>query len=99
MPSKKKQKTRKAKVCVKVQKRRKCKEIKIKSGIWPEGAFSSVKKLFEAAKKMAKKDGYATVIRRLNLIRIWNKNRNPKLAKRIENVMERLKKMHARGEI
>ena len=94
-----KAKTQKAKICVKKKRRMKCKEIKIKRGIWPEGAFSSVEKLLDAAKKMAKKDGYATVIRRLNIIKIWNKNKNPRLAKRVETVMLKLKRMHARGEI
>ncbi len=92
-------KKKKVKICVKKGNKRRCKEITIKSGIWSDKAFKSVKNLLSEAKKMVKKDGYATTIRRLNLIRIWNKNRNKALVNRIENVMERLKKMHARGEI
>lgn len=90
-----KAKIKKAQICT----NKKCKEIKIKSGVFPEGAFKSFQKLFEVAKKMAKKDGYATVVRRLNLIRIWNKNRNPKLVKRIEKVLSKLKKLKEKGEI
>ncbi len=92
-------KKKKAKICVRKGNRRRCKEITIKSGVWSDKAFSSVKNLLNEAKRMAKKDSYATTIRRLNLIRIWNKNRNEILARRITTVMERLKKMHVRGEI
>lgn len=99
MSKRTKKKVKKAKICVRTGRKLKCKQITIKTNVWKEGAFSSAKKLLEEAAKMAKKDGYATVIRRLNLIRIWNKNRNRELSKRIEKVMEKLRKMHARGEV
>jgi len=88
-----------AKICVRKGKKLKCKKIKIKSGIWKEGAFSSFEKLLKEAKKMAKKDGYATTIRRLNLVRIWNKNRNPTLSKRIEKVIKKLKTLKEAGKL
>ncbi|WP_290595824.1 MULTISPECIES: hypothetical protein [unclassified Archaeoglobus] len=90
---------KKAKICQRKGKRLVCREIKIKSDVWPDGAFDSYEKLLKAAKRMVKKDGYATVIRRLNIVRIWNKNRNPRLAKRVEKVMAKLRRLHARDEI
>ena len=74
-----------AKICA-GKKRRKCKTISIKSG-----AFSSIKRLLRASRAMVRRDGYATTIRRLNLLKVWNRSRNPTLAHRCEGVMERLK--------
>ncbi|MDI3488029.1 MAG: hypothetical protein PWR26_746 [Methanosarcinales archaeon] len=82
-----------AKICV-GKKRRRCKTIQLKSGAFPQGAFSSIERLLKVARRMVRRDGYATTIRRLNLLRVWNKSRNPTLARRCERVMERLKAEH-----
>ena len=41
-----------------------------------------------------KKDGYSTVIKRLNVLAIYNKNRNPKLSKKVQNDISYLQKKY-----
>jgi hypothetical protein len=41
-----------------------------------------------------KKDGYATIIRRLNVLSIYNKNRNPKMSEKIKRDISYLQKKH-----
>jgi len=83
-----------AKICVKKGTRRRCRSIQLKSGVFPKGAFSSIERLLKASRAMVRKDGYATTIRRLNLLKIWNRSRNPTLAHRCERVMEVLRREH-----
>jgi len=42
-----------------------------------------------------KKDGYATVIRRLNVLSIYNKNRNPKMSEKIRRDISYLQKHYS----
>ena len=88
---------RKAKICVR-KNGLKCKSIEIKSGAFEKYGIDldkqSISTILRKLKKMVQKDGYATVIRRLNLLAIWNKNRNPKFARKVKRIMEKLKNLY-----
>lgn len=88
---------REAKICVR-KNGLKCKKIEIKSGAFEKYEIDldkqSISTILKKIKKMVQKEGYATTIRRLNLLAIWNKNRNPKFARKIKNLMEKLKNLY-----
>jgi len=49
--------------------------------------------------KLAKKKGYAAIIRALNNLQVWNKNRNKKLANWAKKMKEQLRKAREEGKI
>ena len=72
--------------------RRGRKRANIKRGIFPQGSFDNEHRLLEVARNMAMRDGLSTVIKRINLVAIWNKNRNPDKAEMCRRVISMLKK-------
>jgi len=49
--------------------------------------------------KLAKKKGYAAIIRALNNLQIWNKNRNKELSEWAKKMKEQLRKAREQGKI
>jgi len=49
--------------------------------------------------KLAKKKGYAAIIRALNNLQVWNKNRDPELSKWAKEMKEKLRKAREEGKI
>jgi len=86
-----------AKICVR-KNGLKCKPIKIRTGTFEKYGIDldkqSISTILKKIKKMIDRDGYATTIRRLNLLAIWNKNRNPKFSRKIKTIMEKLKSLY-----
>jgi hypothetical protein len=95
-------KLREARVCVKAGKHKVCfPPFKIKTGIWPKGLFKhgTVEDIVnEALKQIYAGTPYATVVQRINLVRVWNK-RDPVMWEKLTKVLERLKQMHRKGLI
>ena len=93
---------REAKICIRVGRHKICfPPFKIKTGIWPKGLFKygSVEDIIrEALKQIRSGTPYATVVHRINLVRVWNK-RDPVMWEKLTQVLEKLKEMHKSGLI
>ena len=67
------------------------KRANIKRGVFPQGSFDNEHRLLEVARNMAMRDGLSTVIKRINLVAIWNKNKNPSKTEMCKHVISILK--------
>ncbi len=90
-----------AKICVRKRGRLYCKPIKIERGVW-KGHLSSVAACVRRGEELIHKEGrdYAEVINQLNLLRVWNKNRDPSFCRMLTKCMREIAKREGkRGRI
>ena len=60
---------------------------------------SSAEKRHKAVSKAAKKYGTVSVIRKLNVLYVYNKNKNPTMAKKVKSDQKGLSKKHKEGKL
>jgi len=79
-----------AKICVRENGRLVCKQIEIEKDIW-KGHLDSVPACVKRGLELIEQGrDYQEIIQQLNLIRVWNKNKNPILCRRITECMREI---------